>query len=65
MLFAWKLLLPRHFHLTRGNHETKVRCVRGARGGRASGPGRRDEPLPPCLWEWSGASPRDGQRASL
>lgn len=22
-LFAWKLLLPRHFHLTRGNHEGK------------------------------------------
>lgn len=23
MLFAWKLLLPEHVHLTRGNHETK------------------------------------------
>lgn len=23
LLFAWKLLFPDHFHLTRGNHETK------------------------------------------
>lgn len=27
VLFAWKLLLPRHFHLTRGNHETKASRV--------------------------------------